>query len=175
MFAISVAQLLKESIGSVREYEIEGMLGITKKECRVAGEIRLTRTDRGILVNARLNSEVELTCGRCLSEYDWSFDLHFKEEYLQTVDLVSGARLSLPEESSDFTIDQRHILDISEAVRQFALLSMPIKAVCCEDCAGLCSRCGHNLNLGPCRCPAEEVDHRWAPLLKLNNEREGNR
>lgn len=173
MLSINVAQQLKEPIGSVREYQIDGMVDITGKESQVRGEVRLTRTDRGILVKARLDSEIEIACGRCLREFNWSFGLDFEEEYLPTVDLVSGARLPLPGETGYFMIDHRHLLDLAEAVRQYSLLLVPMKALCQEDCLGLCPGCGQNRNLGPCRCPAEEIDPRWTPLLKLRDEWKG--
>ena len=36
----------------------------------------------------------------------------------------------------------------------------------CPDCAGLCDRCGANLNLGPCRCQKPR-DPRMAVLEQL--------
>lgn len=173
MLAINVAQQLKEPMGSDREYELDGQVEINGNESPVSGYVKLTRTDRGILVKARLNSEMEVTCSRCLGEFNRPLKLDFAEEYLQTVDLVSGNKLSLPKETGNFTIDQRHTLDLAEAVRQYALLSVPMKALCRKTCAGLCPRCGHNRNQGPCGCSSQEVDPRWAPLLQLKDKRKG--
>ena len=37
-----------------------------------------------------------------------------------------------------------------------------------EECAGLCPKCGKNLNFGPCDCPKKkEIDPRLAILQKL--------
>ncbi|MCX6003520.1 MAG: DUF177 domain-containing protein [Chloroflexi bacterium] len=46
---------------------------------------------------------------------------------------------------------------------------MPMKPLCKDECAGLCSICGKDLNLEECGCQKEEVDPRWAELLKLKN------
>jgi uncharacterized protein len=46
---------------------------------------------------------------------------------------------------------------------------MPMKPLCKEDCAGLCTVCGKDLNQGKCVCTQEETDPRWAELLKLKN------
>jgi len=43
-----------------------------------------------------------------------------------------------------------------------------MKPLCREDCAGLCSRCGYNLNQGPCNCLAQEIDPRWSEVSKIN-------
>jgi uncharacterized protein len=93
--------------------------------------------------------------------------LNIEEEFSPTTDVVSGAVLPLPEEPGSFTINEHHVLDLAEAVRQYALLTLPMKPLCREDCAGLCSSCGHNLNQGPCDCQPQIVDPRWSKLKEL--------
>ena len=63
-------------------------------------------------------------------------------------------------------LNNRHELDITEAVRQSVIVALPMKPLCKEDCAGLCHYCGENLNLG-CICESSEFDSRWAPLLEI--------
>jgi uncharacterized protein len=47
-------------------------------------------------------------------------------------------------------------VDVGEAVREELALAVPAYVLCREDCAGLCPRCGADLNAGPCGCtPAE--------------------
>jgi len=170
---INVSQWLKESIGAKRNYQVADIVDSADSAGMVEGEVRLLRTDRGILARGTLNTEVEVTCSRCLSLFRCPIALNIEEEYFPTTDVVSGAPLSLPEEPSSFTIDEHHILDLSEAIRQYALLAIPMKPLCREDCAGLCPHCGHNLNLGPCHCPSQATDPRWFQLTKLVNERKG--
>jgi uncharacterized protein len=50
--------------------------------------------------------------------------------------------------------------------RETFILNMPSKTLCREDCRGLCSGCGVNLNYEKCRCK-KEVDPRLAALAKL--------
>ena len=172
---INVAQLLKSDIGSVRELEVSGVVDITGggAESNVGGYVRLLRTDRSILVSGTINTEVELTCSRCLAAFSCPLAFTIEEEYFPVVDVVSGAPLAVPGEPGSFTIDEHHILDLTEAVRQYALLVIPMKPLCREACSGLCPACGHNLNLGPCRCPPPPVDPRWAVLTKLNSKQKG--
>jgi uncharacterized protein len=155
---VNVAQLLKGDVGSVRDYEVDGVIDVTEngKSSPVRGTVNLTRTDRSILAKGVVNSEVELTCSRCLNQFSCPLTLNIEEEYFPTTDIVSGASLSSSNEPDRFTIDEHHVLDLTEALRQCALLAIPMKPLCCEDCAGLCPNCGHNLNLGPCSCPSEE-------------------
>ena len=177
---INVAQLLKEAIGSVRNYELSEVVDIAGGSSTVEGEVKLTRTDRSILVEGVLHIGIEVTCSRCLTLFNYPLTLNIEEEYSPTTDVISGASLPLPEEPGYFTIDEHHILDLTEAIRQYALLATPMKPLCREDCAGLCPSCGHNLNQGPCGCPPQKADPRWSKLRELAsangilvNERKG--
>ena len=152
---VNVAQLLKGAIGSVRDYDVDGVIDVTGdgKSSPVRGEVSLTRTDRSILAKGVVDSEVELTCSRCLNQFNCPLTLNIEEEYFPTTDVISGASLPPSDDPDRFTIDEHHVLDLTEVLRQCALLAIPMKPLCREDCAGLCPNCGHNLNLGPCRCP----------------------
>ena len=167
---INVSQQLKASIGSIRNYESSEIVDIAGGSSMVQGEVKLMRTDRGILVKGTLHTEVEVTCSRCLGLFSCPLTLNIEEEYFPTTDVVSGAWLPLPDEPGCFTIDKRHVLDLTEAIRQYALLAIPMKPLCGEDCTGLCPNCGHNLNHGACGCPSQSADPRWSRLLALASD-----
>jgi len=170
---INVAQLLRAPIGSVRDYEINQVIDISGDgvDRPVQGQVRLMRTNRSILVKGTFNTVVELTCSRCLGQFECPLKMSIEEEYFPTADVNTGAAIAVPDELGSFTIDENHILDLTEAVRQYALLAVPMKPLCKENCAGLCPVCGQNLNQGPCGCPSRETDPRWAELSKLKKEK----
>ena len=56
--------------------------------------------------------------------------------------------------------------DLDEIVRTVFVLNLDSKLLCKPDCKGLCSRCGKNLNDGPCGCQ-KEIDPRLAALKQL--------
>jgi len=158
---INVAQQLKQSIGQVRRYQISEING---QDLPIEGEVQLLRTNRSILVTARLQTMVKCICSRCLEEFECPLTLDIEEEYFPTTDTISGLSLSLPEGAEGFVIDESHVLDLSEAIRQHTLLALPMKPICKDDCAGLCPDCGHNLNYGPCNCTMGTVSSPWAQL-----------
>ena len=166
---INVSQLLKSSIGSVREYELSDYVDISGEGTKelVEGEIKLTRTHRGILAQGTLHTTITINCSRCLHPFDHRFTIKIEEEYFPLIDVVSGIPLPLPEEPGYFTIDEHHIIDLSEAVRQNALLAIPMKPLCREDCKGLCAECGQDLNEEQCKCREGEIDPRWTKLAEL--------
>ncbi len=164
---MNVSQLLREPVGSTRTYKVEETTDVIGSESRIQSEVRLTRTDRGILTVGTLHTEIELTCSRCLGLFSYPARLDIEEEYFPTADMYSGTPLTLPEEPGCFTIDEHHIIDLIEAIRQYELLAVPIKPLCGDNCAGLCPVCGHNLNQGLCDCPPQKTDPRWSKLSTL--------
>jgi uncharacterized protein len=90
----------------------------------------------------------------------------FEEHFFPTVDVVTGVPLPPSDEEDVFPIDEHHLVDLTEAIRQQVLLNIPMVTLCKEECAGLCSQCGHDLNLGPCDCEPE-VDSRFSILKTL--------
>lgn len=167
MVQINVSQQLKSPIGSVQNYKVSETVNITDGDRLLQGRVELMRIDRSILAKGTLHTEIELTCSRCLSLFSYPLTLNIEEEYFPTIDVVTGASLPLPDEPGCFTIDENNILDLTEAIRQYALLTIPMKPLCGEDCAGLCPTCGCNLNQGPCNCPPKPADPRWSELSKL--------
>ena len=165
---IDVSHQLKTAVGSIQSYEVNETVNITDTGGSfIRGGIKLIRTDCGILARGALHTEVELTCSRCLGLFSCPLTLNIEEEYLPITDVFIGVSPSLPKESGCFTINENYVLDLTEAIRQYALLVIPMKPLCRENCAGLCPQCGHNLNQGPCHCLTQETDPRWAELSKL--------
>ena len=153
---INVAELLKESIGSSRCYQINELIG---KEGinSIKGEVTLIHTNRGILAKGTMAASVTDICSRCLTSVDYPVSFCLEDEFFPSVNISNGA--PLPEIDSP-TIDRNHILDLSEAMRQYTLLAMPVKPLCRSDCAGICPSCGYNLNQGSCQCSSRVYDRR---------------
>jgi uncharacterized protein len=170
---INVSQQLKAPIGTVREYDIAEAADIlgTGESTRIEGGVKLTRTNRGILVQGSLKADIPVDCSRCLKVFDCPLAIKMEEEYFPVIDVNSGTPLEIPDEPGSFTIDEHHILDLREAIRQNALLAIPMKPLCREDCAGLCQVCGKDLNEESCDCDREEIDPRWSKLAQSFSRR----
>lgn len=163
---INVAQQLKSSVGDIRRYSVDDT---TDDGFPVRGEAKLVLTNRSILATGKFSTAVHSTCSRCLEEFEQPFEFEIEEEFFPTGDILNVPAESADEEAkaNGFVIGEDHVLDLSEALRQNLLLSFPIKPVCRPECAGLCQKCGRNLNLGTCNCVIEASDPRWAPLQQL--------
>jgi uncharacterized protein len=167
---INVAQLLKEPQGSSRNYKVEDEIEDEYGVYSVSGEVKLTNENHVILVQANLSTGINLQCSRCAKSYTCPIRLEIVEEYHPTIDIQTGEKLLPPDESGAFTIDEHHVLDLAEALRQYRVIATPMKPLCSLDCAGMCPVCGKDLSSGPCECPNEHIDPRWTELLKLKNK-----
>jgi len=133
---VNVAQLLKEPTGASRSYDASEVIKGQPGDF-IQGRLALTHAGQGILVQGKLSTEVELVCSRCLKPFPYSLSFSLEEEFLPTIDVSSGLPLALPEEAEGFTIDDNHILDLGEVIRQYILLNLPMKPLCQPDCAGI--------------------------------------
>jgi uncharacterized protein len=173
---INVSQQLKAAIGTLREYEIEDefdILGIGTRNL-IKGKVNLTRTNRGILVQGVLQTIVPTECSRCLNTFDCPLTIAIEEEYFPIIDVNSGSALEISDEPDSFRIDEHHILDLREVIRQNALLTIPMKPLCRDDCPGICPKCGKDLTKVTCNCEKEEIDPRWAKLIKSSSANKNN-
>ena len=166
----NVAQLLKEPTGATRIYPVDEPVSIDDGSTTVfaKGQVSLLRFAEGIWVSAGLDVGLPATCSRCLKGFKHSMRITIEEEYLPTADISTGEPLGFGGDDEDsLTIDQRHLLDLTEVLRQYTLANQPLKPLCREDCPGLCPNCGTDLGETPCSCGEGAVDPRWAPILKL--------
>ncbi|MCZ7575257.1 MAG: DUF177 domain-containing protein [Ardenticatenaceae bacterium] len=171
----NVAQLLKQPVGAKREYELDGPLGELDPDlvpvAPITGEVRFIRTRDGVLVTGQLATVLEVNCNRCLEAFDLPISIEIEEEFKSKIDLRTGAHLPVTDEDEVATlINEHHIIDLREVVRQDLLLALPLNPLCQEACGGLCPTCGANLNEGPCECEPETIDLRWNTLADLFDE-----
>jgi uncharacterized protein len=169
----NVAQLLKSAPGTTLDVELdnEDELDLREGEADLAGpltgHLRLHRTNQGIYVDGMVSAPVRLQCTRCLRDFTETLEFPLREEFYPTIDVTSGAPVSGPHDADAFAINRHHEVDLREPIRQALVLALPMKPLHSEDCAGLCPRCGKDLNEGPCNCPPEESDNRFAALQGL--------
>lgn len=173
----NVAQLLKEPTGSTRKYEVREIIDDLDPElviqAPIQGRLKFTKIPQGVLVTGNLETVVEMNCIRCLDAFDQPVRIEIEEEFRPAVDLQTGASLPQAEDADDATrIDEKHIIDLSEVVRQDLLLALPSRPVCREGCKGLCPQCGTNWNEASCDCPTEQADPRWEALRALLDDQE---
>ncbi len=172
----NVAQLLKEATGASRSYEVNVASASELDEdlkivSPLTGHVRFLRTGADILVTGELAGVIQKNCGRCLATFTSRVEIELEEEFFPTLDIVTGTAIIQPPEIEEANlIDEQHILNLSEVVRQELLLASDSVLYCRPDCKGLCPHCGQDRNLVDCNCEDEITDPRWSGLNDLKTE-----
>jgi uncharacterized protein len=173
----NVAGLLGEPLGAIRDLDIDSPpldLGPDLRQSRgLSGRLRLTRTNRGLLVKGRLVTSLALACSRCLRDIDYPVDLELEEEALPTIDIATGLPIDTTAEPDALRLTDHHELELEEEAREGILLAEPIAPLCGQDCPGLCVVCGTELGSGPHDHPDADIDPRLEALRQFQTPDEG--
>lgn len=172
MTSVNVAGLLQEAPGTVRELQFRDRYLALGADLELAGpldgDVRLQRTNRGILVRGVIQAPLRRTCARCLDAYVEVLRVEIAEEFLPTVDLEHGTPLEPPAaDEMALLIDARHQLDLTPVIHDELALAEPMHPLCRPDCPGLCAGCGRRLDTGNCDCATEEIDPRLQVLASF--------
>jgi len=109
----------------------------------------------GIEVDGSVRAPWVGVCRRCAEPVSGELAIPVHERY-------ADAPLAGASDEELYPIDDDE-LDLGPLVRDAIVLELPMAPLCRPDCAGLCPRCGANLNEGDCGCVAP-IDPRWANL-----------
>ncbi len=133
----------------------------------IDGQLRLSRTNRGLVVRGRLDTAIALICSRCLRDIEFPVEIKLDDEALPSLDVGTGMPVGLQDDEDVLRLTPHHELDLSGAVRDAIALAEPIAPICRADCPGLCIVCGLELSGGPHDHPDEDIDPRLEGLRQL--------
>ena len=126
---------------------------------RVSGAVR--NVADALVLEGEAVTTLSLVCDRCLKP--------FEREMEVTLDTLLATEVE--SEDSDIVLLDNDEIDLDELVREAFILDMDTKHLCSDNCKGLCSGCGVDLNHEECRCKPE-VDPRLASLAKLLEDKD---
>ena len=126
-----------------------------KEPLRIKGRVR--NIAGALELTAEISADMVCICDRCMEEYS------LRKTIPVTAHLADQI---CDEENSDIFLLDGSELDLDEIMTTAFVLDMDSKFVCKEDCLGLCTQCGANLNTEPCNC-GDEPDPRLAALRQL--------
>lgn len=131
----------------------EGGLEIGVAATRLVASI--ARARRGLSCVGRFVATARIPCARCLEQYALTVDKEFDLLYLpsRAGSKEGPAELQIGREDLDVSyLDEEGRLDMDQLATEQIYLDIPLKPLCSQDCKGLCSGCGANLNTEGCRC-----------------------
>lgn len=123
---------------------------------------RMDKSHHQIVLDCSVVTNARLTCDRCGVEFEENFEKDF--ELLFLFEEREGY-----EDNDDvfYLAPDNDKLFIGDSVRDYSILSIPLKNLCKEDCKGLCAKCGTNLNVDTCTCEDITINPVWEKLKEL--------
>lgn len=109
-------------------------------------------------IKGRLGGKYISLCSRCGAPVEGALEVGFDET------VGSGYEGGFESSDSECFSLVGTVLDISGLINALIWGNLPMKPLCREDCKGLCSVCGCNLNESVCDCDTRFYDPRLAIL-----------
>jgi len=130
-------------------------------------------TIKDIRLTGSFSGQVEVQCARCLEPLKRDVQGDFDLLYRPLGVVQRDDEVSISEAETEVSFYKGEGLALEDVLREQVILSVPVKAVCREDCQGLCPQCGMNLNQGKCDCVSVRSDPRWNALREIRSKLEG--
>jgi uncharacterized protein len=173
VIAFNVAGLLHEPPGTTRDIHLRDHYASLGPDLELAGpldaDLKLQRTNRGILVRGDLRAPLRRTCARCTDPYVEEVRVGVSEEFLPSLDPITGSPIQTAQEGDDGAqrINEHHEIELDGVFHDELVLTEPMLPLCREDCPGLCPECGEKLGAGDHAHGGDEIDPRLASLAAL--------
>jgi uncharacterized protein len=118
--------------------------------------LNVDHTTAGYSLRLRFDADLSGPCMRCLEDAEQVVHVDARE-----IDQPGGG------EDLRSPYLNEGLLNLGAWARDALALALPTQIVCRDDCRGLCTICGHNLNDDPGHEHEPEPDPRWAALREL--------
>ena len=112
-------------------------------------EFNICNISENLIIKGNLSLDIKLQCSRCIEFFSTS---------LQVSDFFRNLLL---------TKDQFEV-DITDEIKEELVLNINSFPVCMDECKGICSSCGINLNKSFCHCDSNKNSDTWSILDNLD-------
>lgn len=163
-------KLAPSAIDLGEDIRLRGPLKSTGRADLVAEHHGKRQPIKDIRLQGGFSTSVEMPCARCLEpivhDLAGSFDLMYRPQGTD----AGKYELSVTAADAEIGYYQGEGLLLEDALREQVVLALPLKAICREDCKGLCTHCGKNLNVELCSCAEPLQDPRWSALKDIREK-----
>ena len=178
-------QLGRKGSGTIRDEHVDRTFQpsefaasvVADEEYRIAAPVHLVmdihKDGEAYRVTGRVETRLELECGRCLESFEIPVDSPFELRYVPDVaPSADGEERQVTEDDLTTSYYKEDSIDLGELMHEQFVLALPMKPLCSDACKGLCPECGTNLNKGTCDCKPAWTDPRLAALKGLVKSKE---
>ena len=151
-------------------FKVDPEEGVLRKDVHVQGS--LSKVEREVILKGSVSTEMEMVCSRCLEPVNYEVWSKVSSRYVpgqENDSLDSDVELHFSDIEVEYYTGDR--IDLTQAVYDQIMLSLPLARLCREDCQGICSQCGINRNKKKCQCSDKgSIDPRLAVLKTLKDK-----
>lgn len=138
--------------------ELKTDFGVFKVQSAEELDLKITHEKEGKLyIEGATSMVIAIPCDRCLKDVPTEFELDFQK----SIDLNDDTEA---EELDEKNYIDGYNLDVYKLLFNEILVGWPMKVLCSEDCKGICSVCGQNLNEATCDCESTDLDPRMSVI-----------
>lgn len=150
--------------GFSQEIEFEGNVNLPEnRKAFVKIQGKITNSYGKYTFEGKVFSKIEFQCNSCLKDFYQNIDFDIIEVF---------SKLESDDEEIWIFSSKDNIINLEQPVVMNILLNLPMKALCSENCKGLCRICWHNLNNGDCGCDRDFIDPRFEEFLNMFKNKE---
>lgn len=164
---INISEILSNP-SVVRNYEVEpgfDRLKLKRSSYPVSHKEPFTLTVSKVKDKLHVQGEtlirLIMPCDRCLEDVENTFHIAIDRSVHP-----DGASDGV-DDADELSFMDGYMLDVDKLVQDELVVALPTKVLCKEDCKGLCSICGTNLNYHTCDCDKESKDPRMAAIQDI--------
>ncbi len=163
---INISEILSNP-SVIKNYDVEPTLDrvkLRRSSYQVAHKepfvLSVSKDDGKVRLRGKTNIDLLIPCDRCLDEVVNHFDIDI-DCYVVPNKEPDGI------EDDEQSFMDGCILDVDKLITNEIVVALPTKVLCKEDCRGLCTVCGQNLNHGECNCDRKVLDPRMAAIQDI--------
>ena len=119
--------------------------------------VKITNESENYLTDGTITFYAEGSCARCLKRFCSKYVIEFNEVFAYDGD------------GENIYLIRDNVANLTKVIYENIVLNVPVKLLCSDDCKGLCTECGVDLNSDCCKCASEAINPQFAKLAKLLN------
>ena len=152
-----------------------GELNLSGSDWKQAGDLQAAGLaelldpggSRTIRVRATVDGSVKSTCARCLEPVSAPLQGQLDLFYYPISVIARKEEVAIGRDETDVGFYEDPGPALLDVLQEQAMLWLPMRSLCSNECRGICTQCGTNLNKGSCDCAPVTADDRWDVLRNL--------
>ncbi len=130
--------------------------------------LRFQKSGLIVEVDGSLAATLTLSCGRCLGQYEQEISETFALTFTPDAkEHDAEEEIELEADELGLILYRDEVLELTDPLQEQLLMAIPISPLCRQECQGLCSECGVNLNVASCSCEKKIFNNKFSALAGM--------